>query len=120
MQVDSIFSFSHNVLQTIITNLTLSKRSPDFYMSTVEVVWKHCRKKRNCWYRAISPIPTVLSTHLDNSIFSSNLKLLPATYINLEESKICRLGKTYVTFYLLSAIAFNLGKVQIFFCLIKG
>ena len=44
--------------------------------------------------RAISPLPTVFSTHLDNFLpFSSNLKLSSANSFSLEESKICRLGK---------------------------
>ena len=42
--------------------------------------------------RAISPFPTVFSTHLDNFLpFSSNLKLSSANSFSLEESKICRL-----------------------------
>ena len=43
-------------------------------------------------YRAISPFPTVFSTHLDNFLpFSSYLKLSSANSFSLEESKICHL-----------------------------
>ena len=42
--------------------------------------------------QAISPFPTVFSTHLDNILpFSSNLKLSCAKSFNSEESKICHL-----------------------------
>ena len=38
--------------------------------------------------------PTVFSTNSKNFVpFLSNLKLLPANSVSLEESKICRLGK---------------------------
>ena len=51
---------------------------------------KHCGKRRNCSWRAISPFPTVFSTHLDNFLpLSSNLKLSSANSFSLEESKIC-------------------------------
>ena len=46
-------------------------------------------KRRNCSWRAISPLPTVFSSRLENFLlFSSNLKL-SADYFNLEEFKIC-------------------------------
>ena len=39
----------------------------------------------------ISPFPTVFSTCLENFLpFSSDLKLLCANSVSLEESKICR------------------------------
>ena len=41
--------------------LTLSQTSAGFYVSAFEVFWKHCWKRRNCSYRAISPFPTVIS-----------------------------------------------------------
>ena len=44
--------------------LTLSQTSPDFYVSAVQVFWKHCRKRRNWSSQAISPFPTVFSNHL--------------------------------------------------------
>ena len=73
--------------------LTLSQTSPWFYMSAGQVFWKHCGKRRNCSSRAISPFPTVFSTHLENFLpFSSNLKLSSASALNLEECKVCRLG----------------------------
>ena len=59
-------------------------------------LWKHCGKRRNCSQRAISPFPTVFSTHLDNFLpFLSNLKLLSANSFSLEESKICLLVMGY-------------------------
>ena len=49
--------------------LTLSQTSPGFYMSAVQVLWKH-----SLW--AISPFPTVFSTRLKNFLpFASNLPL---------------------------------------------
>ena len=45
--------------------------------------------------RAISPFSTLFSTYLGNFLpFSSNSKLSPANSFSLEESKICRLGKS--------------------------
>ena len=35
-------------------------------MSEVKVFWKHCGKRRNCSFRAISPFPTVFYTNLEN------------------------------------------------------
>ena len=74
--------------------LTLSQTSPGFYVSAVQVFWKHCGKRRNCSWWAISPFPTVFSTVWMNFLpFSSILELSSANSSNLEESKICRLGK---------------------------
>ena len=65
-------------------------------MFAVQVFWKHCEKRRNCSWRAISPFPTVFSAALENSPpFSSNLKTSSAYSFSLEESKICRLRKGY-------------------------
>ena len=51
-------------------------------------------KRRKCMLQAISPFPTVFSTHLENiPPVSSNLKLSSANSFSLEESEICRLGK---------------------------
>ena len=59
---------------TFICFLTLSQKSPGFYVSAVQAFWKHCGKRRNCSWRAISPFPTVFSTCLKNFLpFSSNL-----------------------------------------------
>ena len=56
--------------------LTLSQTSPGFYVSAVKVFWKHCGKRRNCSWRAISPFPTVFSTRLETFLpFSSKVKL---------------------------------------------
>ena len=78
--------------------LTLSQTCPGFYVSAVQVIWKHSGKKRNCSSRAILPFSTVFSTHLTNFLpFSSNLKLSSAKSFSLEESKICPLGKGWKT-----------------------
>ena len=48
---------------------------------------------RNCSQQAISPFPSVFSSHSDNYLpFSSTLKLSSAN--SLEESKICRKTKS--------------------------
>ena len=74
--------------------LTLSRTSSSFYVSAVQVFWKHRGKRRNCSLRAISPFPTVFSTHLENFLpFLWNFRLSSANSLRLEESKICRLGK---------------------------
>ena len=53
---------------------------------------KHCWKRRYCSLPAISPLPTVFSTHLDNFLpFPLNMKLSSENTFSLEESKICRL-----------------------------
>ena len=51
----------------------------------------------NTWgKREIAPFPTVFSTSLEKFLpFSSNLNLSSANFFSLEESRICRLGKSY-------------------------
>ena len=62
-------------------HFTLSQTSTGFYVSAVQVFWKHCVKMRNC-----SPFPTVFSTLFENFLpFLSDLKLLPANSFSLEE-----------------------------------
>ena len=39
---------------------------PWFYVSAIQVFWKHCRKRRTCSKQAISPFLTVFSIHLEN------------------------------------------------------
>ena len=74
--------------------LTFSQTSPGFYVSAVQVFWKHSGKRKNCSLRAISSFPTVFSTHLENFLpFSSSLKLSFAESFSLEKSEICCLGK---------------------------
>ena len=51
-------------------------------------------RKKKCSSQAISPLPTVFSTHLKNFLpFSSNLRLLSTNSFSLESPKICCLGK---------------------------
>ena len=81
-------------LYFIAAFLTLSQTSPGFYMSAVPVFWKHCWKRRNCSWQAISHFPTVFSFHSENFLpFSSNLKLSSANSFSFEVSKIGCLGK---------------------------
>ena len=37
-----------NYIKYELCNLTLSQTSPGFYVSAVQVLWKHCGKRRNC------------------------------------------------------------------------
>ena len=73
--VTSNFSFSNSVFKRLVfqrcqkvslcgNGLTLFQTSPGFYMSAIQVLWKHCGKRRNCSWWAISPFPTAFSTHL--------------------------------------------------------
>ena len=72
--------------------LTHSHTMTPFEACGKQAFGKHCGKRRNCSLRAISPFPTVFSTHLDNLLaFLSNLKLSSANSFSFEESKICRL-----------------------------
>ena len=83
-------------LWNFVRSLTLSQTSPCFYMSAVQVCWKHWGKRRICSLQAISPFPTVFSTLIENFVpFLSNLELLSGNYLNLETSKI-RLGRGWV------------------------
>ena len=75
--------------------LTNYHTNPGFDTSAVQIFWKHCWKRTNCSYGAISPT-TMLSNHLENFLpFSSTLKLSSANSFCLEEFEICRLGKSY-------------------------
>ena len=51
---------------TKLKALTLSQTRPGFYVSAVQVFWKHYGKKINCLLWAIYPFPTVFSTCLDD------------------------------------------------------
>ena len=65
--------------------LTLSQTSPVFYVSAVQIFWKHCGKRRNCSWQAISSFPTVFSFRLKNRLpFLANLKLSSAKPLSLE------------------------------------
>ena len=56
-----------------------------------QAFWKHLEKEKLLVTSNFS-FSTVFSTRLDNfQPFSSNLKLLSANSLSLEESKICRL-----------------------------
>ena len=63
--------------------LTHSHTMTPFDAPGKQALRKHCGKRRNCSYRAISLFPTVLSTRLDNFLlFSSSLKLSSANSFN--------------------------------------
>ena len=89
------FSLYKSQLQVTLSSntcklmLILSQTSPGFYMSAEQVFLKHCGKRGNCLLQAISPFPTVVSTHLKNVLpFSSKLKLSSANSFCLEVSEI--------------------------------
>ena len=80
-------SLTHSLMTTeMLLILTLSQTSPGFYVSAEQVLKTLGKGEiaRNEFY-----------THWENFLpFSSNLKLSSANSFNLEESKICRLGKS--------------------------
>ena len=77
-------------IDTVMLTLTLSQTSPGFY---VPVIWKHCKKKRNCSKQAISPFPKVFFTYFEKFLkFSSNLNLSSASS-SVWKSKICLFEK---------------------------
>ena len=101
----SIFSFSNTIFSPIrgkfiigakykvSSPLTLSQTSPGFYVSAVQVFWKHWKNKK-LLLMTIHHFPTVFSSHLENFMpFSSNLRLLSANSFSLGDSKIWHLGK---------------------------
>ena len=107
-----ILSFCYGLTQydvhESIQPLALSQTRPWFYMSAVQVFWKHCRKRRNCSLRALVKtclqymsfentvgkgqvalneqllLFPVFSTLLENVLpFSSNFKLSPTNSFGL-------------------------------------
>ena len=91
--LSGIFFFSNNTSIKIFL-LNPFPKSPGFYVSVVQVFWKHCGKRGKCSWRDISPFPTLFSTRFENFVpLSSNLKLSSSNSFSLEESKICCLGK---------------------------
>ena len=80
----------------ISTNwLTLYQTSPGFYMSAVQVFWKDCWKRRKCSLWAISPFPTVFSTHFFFFLeISANFHQI--WYCRLQTLSVCRSLKLVV------------------------
>ena len=79
----------HSIIWLTVGPLTISQTSP-----AVQVFRKHSGKRRSCSLRAISPFPTVFSSHLENFLlFTSNSKLSSAMSFSFKESKFRRLGK---------------------------
>ena len=62
--------------------LTLSQTSTCFYVSAVQVFWKHCWKRRNSSQWTISPFRTWFFTFLVNFV-PSNLKLSSANSFSI-------------------------------------
>ena len=92
---------------------TLSETNPGFYVSVVQAFWKHCGKRRNRSYQAISPFPTVFSMLSESSLpFSSNLKLSSANSFSLEGSKILSFGKELKTVILSSFETYPIFSLQ--------
>ena len=87
----TIKNFKTKLQQSVLFTITLthSHTMTPFDAPRKQVFWKHCGKRRNCSKWAISPFPTVFSTHLEKFLpFSSSLKLSSANSFSLEESKI--------------------------------
>ena len=63
----SIKSHSASALVCLF-KLTLYSIDTHFNTSTTNSFWKHCGKRRNCLYHAVSPFPTVFSTQSDNCV----------------------------------------------------
>ena len=78
---------------------TFSQTSPGFYVSAIQILKKKRKKKpvgngefaRNEQFLYFPPVFSSGSENLPP--FSSCLKLLSASTLNLEQSLICRLGK---------------------------
>ena len=84
--------FSYSVKQYLLKALTISQTSPDFNV----LQYKSFENTAGKGEIAPSPFPTVFSTSFENLMpFSSNSKLLSANSFSFEESKICRLGKSW-------------------------
>ena len=77
--------------------LTLSKTSPGFYVSAVQVFLKTPWEKEKLLVTSnFSFFSTVFSIRLGNFMsFSSNLKSSSEKSFSLEEPKICRLGNRF-------------------------
>ena len=86
---------SYNYVQySFVFPLTLSQTSPGFYISAVQVFWKHNGKRKIARNEQFLLFPQCfLSVWRTFPPFSSNIKLPSANYFSLEESKICRLGR---------------------------
>ena len=91
LSVDCMNKFTKYRFLLDISVLKHSHTMTPFDTPGKQAFWKHCGKRRNRLWQAISPFPTVFSTCSDYFLpFSSNLKLSSANSFSLEESKICR------------------------------
>ena len=79
--------------------LTLSRTSPGFNVSAVQVFKNTVGKGEIAQNEQFLLSPIMFSTDFENVLpFSLNLKLLSANFFSFEESKICRLGKGLTIF----------------------
>ena len=53
------------------------RKSPDLYLSAVEVFWRHCGKRRNCSFQAISPLSSVFYQFEELSAIFFKFNTLP-------------------------------------------
>ena len=82
------------IIDTFGPVLTLYHTIPTFNDPGNEAFWKHCRKRRKCWWPAFSPFPTMFSTlPKRNFNFSVAFILLSARSFNLDQSKNLSFGK---------------------------
>ena len=83
-------------LHCLHMNLNPFPNKPYFFVSWVQVFWKHFWKKEKLLIMSsFSFSHSVFLQFREFSAFSSNLKLSSANSLSLDESKICRLGKGY-------------------------
>ena len=74
--------------------LTLSQTSPGFYVSAVQVFWKHCSEKKKLLVTSNFFFShSVFYLFRQLSVIFINLELSSANSDSLGESKICCLGK---------------------------
>ena len=103
-------------------HLTLSQTSPGFYVSAVQVFWKHCGKRRNY---SIWAITSGFSTLLENFLpFSSHFHHI-IWYCGLQIFSVWRVGnlsfRKELTLpkkpWLSNAFSFARSKIVFFLCL---
>ena len=97
--------------------LTFSQTTPGFYVSAVQIFWKHCWKRRNCSYQAFSPFPTVFWRTSTLLPFPSKLKLSSENFFSLEKFKNLSFGKELTDKYNLNfhqtLLSFNHSKQRL-------
>ena len=80
--------------------LTLYSIDTHFNASTTDSFWKHCGKRRNCSWRAISSFPTMfLLSQKIVSLFVHIFDIISLFTEELEEHKICMWGKGLILLF---------------------